>query len=186
MSRLTSTLPAASRGSRVPTAAVRVPAPAPPPPGAPRPGRVRRARLWRLCAEVAKFGIVGGSGVGVNFLVFNVLLYGLGLRPVTATVAAGCVAIGTNYLGFRFFAYRDRSTRTARQITLFFAFSGIGVAVESGLFSVAYHGLGLDGPLGSNIAKALAILLASALRFLVYRTWVFPRDADRFPGADHR
>ncbi|MFP3992062.1 GtrA family protein [Streptomyces sp. E11-3] len=135
--------------------------------------------MRRLGAEVVKFAVVGGSGVGVNFLVFNLLLHGLGLGPMTSTVAASCVAIGTNYLGFRFFAYRDRSTRTKRQIALFFAFSGIGVAVESGLFYAAYHGLGMDGPLGSNVAKALAILLASAFRFLVYRTWVFPHDTAR-------
>ncbi|WP_156722401.1 GtrA family protein [Streptomyces apocyni] len=168
------------RGSSAPetaaAAAVWVPAPASPASGPLRLRRPGRARLRRLCAEVVRFGIVGGSGVGVNVLVFNLLLHGLGLGPMASTVAASCVAISTNYLGFRFFAYRDRSARSTRQIVLFFAFSGLGVAVESGLFYVAYHGLGMDSPVGSNIAKALCILLASAFRFLVYRTWVFQHD----------
>ncbi|MDG4860432.1 GtrA family protein [Streptomyces sp. T-3] len=138
-----------------------------------------RARLRRIGKEIVKFGIVGGSGVGVNFVVFNLLLHGLSWRPMTSTVLASCVAICTNYLGFRFFAYRDRSARTKQQIVLFFVFSGIGVAVESGLFYVAYHGMGWDGPLGSNIAKATSIVLASAFRFLVYRTWVFQHDGHR-------
>lgn len=135
--------------------------------------------MYRFGKEIVKFCIVGGSGVGVNFVVFNLLLQGLAAGPMTSTVVASCVAICTNYLGFRFFAYRDRSTRSKRQILLFFVFSGAGVAVESALFSLAYHGFGMDGPLGSNFAKALSIVLASAFRFLVYRTWVFQRTVTR-------
>ncbi|MFF8530387.1 GtrA family protein [Streptomyces sp. NPDC015532] len=130
-------------------------------------------RVRRLALEVARFSVVGGSGVVVNILFFNLALHGLTWAPMVATVAASCVAMGTNYLGFRYFAYRDRASRTRRQIALFFAFSGLGVAMESVLFYAGYHGLGMSGPLGSNIAKALSIVLASAFRFVVYRTWVF-------------
>ncbi|MEU2559022.1 GtrA family protein [Streptomyces longispororuber] len=147
-------------------AAVAAPGPGPLSGGVP-------ARLRRLGVEVAKFGVVGGSGVGVNFVVFNLLLHGPGVAPMTATVLASAVAMGTNYLGFRFFAYRDRAARGTRRLALFFAFSGIGVAMETLLFYAAHHGAGMSGPLGSNVAKALSILLASAFRFLVYRTWVF-------------
>ncbi|QEV18391.1 GtrA family protein [Streptomyces alboniger] len=167
----------AGESASVPVSAA-VPAPAPEPAlvAAPAPPF---ARLRRLSLELVKFGLVGGSGVAVNLVVFNLLLHGLGSRPMTATVLASCVAMGTNYLGFRFFAYRDRASRTKRQIALFFVFSGIGVAMESILFYAAYHGADMSGPLGSNIAKALSIVLASAFRFLVYRTWVFQHDARR-------
>ncbi|MCC5477532.1 GtrA family protein [Streptomyces sp. NPDC059680] len=148
--------------------------PAAPPAPAPARRPVRRVVL-----EVVKFGIVGGSGVLVNFLVFNLLLRGLGWQAMTATVLASCIAMATNYLGFRYFAYRDRSSRTRSQITLFFVFSGLGVVMEIGLFWLGYHGLGLHSVLESNAAKALSIVLASAFRFLVYRTWVFQQDAHR-------
>ncbi|MGW0998114.1 GtrA family protein [Streptomyces sp. NPDC002523] len=129
--------------------------------------------------EIAKFGIVGGSGVLVNFLVFNLLLHALAWQAMTATVLASCVAMATNYLGFRFFAYRDRDSRTRRQIVLFFVFSGLGVVMESGLFWIGYRGLGLHSAFESNVVKALSIVLASAFRFLVYRTYVFQQDARR-------
>jgi putative flippase GtrA len=129
--------------------------------------------------EAVKFGIVGGSGVLVNFLVFNLVLHGFGWQAMTATVLASCIAMATNYLGFRFFAYRGRASRTPRQIALFFVFSGIGVVMESGLFWLGYHGLGLHGVVELNLAKALSIVVASAFRFLVYRTWVFQQDARR-------
>ncbi|MFJ3302767.1 GtrA family protein [Streptomyces sp. NPDC086549] len=153
-------------------------APAPAPEPAPAPAPVARP-VTRVVLEVVKFGVVGGSGVLVNFLVFNLLLHGLGRRAMVATVLASCIAMATNYIGFRFFAYRDRASRTSRQIVLFFVFSGIGVVMESGLFYAGYHGLGLNGPFGANAVKALSIVLASAFRFLVYRTWVFQQDARR-------
>ncbi|GGU12607.1 GtrA family protein [Streptomyces coeruleorubidus] len=133
----------------------------------------------RVVLEVANFALVGGSGVAVNLLVFNVLLHGLHRAAMVATVAASLIAMGTNYLGFRYVTYCDRASRTRRQIALFFVFSGIGVAMESGLFYVGYHGLGLAGPFESNALKAASIVLASAFRFLVYRTWVFQHDAHR-------
>ncbi|UXY27923.1 GtrA family protein [Streptomyces sp. HUAS TT20] len=154
------------------TASALAPAPASAPVPDARP-------VTRVVLELVKFGVVGGSGVLVNFLVFNLLLHGLGRRAMVATVLASCIAMATNYVGFRFFAYRDRASRTRRQIVLFFVFSGFGVVMESGLFYAGYHGLGLHGPFESNMVKALSIVLASAFRFLVYRTWVFQQDARR-------
>ncbi|MGW3208197.1 GtrA family protein [Streptomyces sp. NPDC001135] len=151
--------------------------PAAPPAPAPAPAPARP--VTRVVLEVVKFGIVGGSGVLINFLVFNLLLHGLGSPVMTANVLASCTAMATNYLGFRYFAYRDRASRTRGQIMLFFVFSGLGVLMEIGLFWVGYHGLGLHGVLQANGAKALSIVLASAFRFLVYRTWVFQQDAHR-------
>ncbi|MFF7237480.1 GtrA family protein [Streptomyces collinus] len=148
-----------------------------PPAAAPAPAPARP--VTRVVLEVVKFGVVGGSGVLVNFLMFNLLLHGLRWPAMTATVLASCIAMATNYVGFRYFAYRDRASRTRRQIVLFFVFSGLGVVMESGLFWLGYHGLGLYGAVESNAVKALSIVLASAFRFLVYRTWVFQQDARR-------
>lgn len=141
------------------------------------------SRARRLAVEAVKFGVVGGSGVAVNILAFNALLHGLSWAPMTATALASVIAMGTNYLGFRFFAYRDRASRSRQQIALFFVFSGIGVVLESVLFYAGYHGFGMTGPIGSNVAKALSIVLASAFRFLVYRTWVFQHEPKQGPGA---
>ncbi|MBE8469361.1 GtrA family protein [Streptomyces justiciae] len=120
--------------------------------------------------------VVGGSGAVVNFAVFNVLLHGLGRRALVATVLASVVAVFTNYLGLRLLAHRDRAAGIGERPTLFFAFRGIGVVMESGLFYVGYHGLGLHGPLGSNAVKAVSLVLASAFRFLVRRTWAVPHE----------
>ncbi|MFB7175202.1 GtrA family protein [Streptomyces sp. NPDC056254] len=131
-------------------------------------------RLRGLVREVAKFGAVGGLGVLVNLGVFNLIRHTTDLQVVRASVIATVVAITTNYLGFRYFAYRDRaqSGRT-REMALFAAFSGVGLVIENGVLYTATYGFGWDGPLASNVFKFIGIGIATVFRFWSYRTWVF-------------
>lgn len=130
--------------------------------------------LGRIAREVAKFGTVGGVGVLVNLLVFNLVRHVTDLQVVRAGVVATVVAIACNYLGFRYFAYRDRDkTRRTRELTLFLLFSAIGLVVENGVLYVATYGFGWDTPLQNNVFKFVGIGVATLFRFWSYRTWVF-------------
>ncbi|MEU1279616.1 GtrA family protein [Streptomyces sp. NPDC005805] len=131
-------------------------------------------RLRRLAREVAKFGAVGGAGLLVNLGVFNLLRHTTDLQVVRASVLATVVAIAFNYVGFRYFTYRDRdkSGRT-RELSLFLLFSAAGLVIENGVLYAATYGFGWDTPLQSNIFKFLGIAVATLFRFWSYRTWVF-------------
>ncbi|WP_079054219.1 GtrA family protein [Streptomyces graminilatus] len=133
-----------------------------------------RRRFERLAAEVAKFGAVGAAGVLVNLLVFNLVRGTTDLPVVRASVIATVVAICTNYIGFRYFTYRDRdkSGRT-KELTLFLLFSAVGLVIENGVLYTATYGFGLDSPLENNVFKFVGIGVATLFRFWSYRTWVF-------------
>jgi putative flippase GtrA len=133
-----------------------------------------RRRLQHLGREVAKFGAVGGAGLLVNLLVFNLVRHATDLQVVRASVIATIVAIAFNYVGFRYFAYRDRdkSGRT-KELSLFLLFSAAGLVIENGVLYVATYGFGWDSSLQSNIFKFLGIGIATLFRFWSYRTWVF-------------
>jgi putative flippase GtrA len=144
-------------------------------------------RLDHLVREVAKFGAVGGAGLLVNLGVFNLVRSVTDLQVVRASVIATVVAIVFNYVGFRYFTYRDRdkSGRT-REMTLFVVFSAIGLVIENGVLYAATYGFGWDSPLQSNIFKFLGIGIATLFRFWSYRTWVFkalpaPQPTPRSP-----
>ncbi|MFE2289075.1 GtrA family protein [Streptomyces sp. NPDC059443] len=134
-------------------------------------------RVRALVRELARFGAVGGLGVLVNLGVFNLIRSVTDLQVVRASVIATLVAIGTNYLGFRYFAYRDRADRTGsgrtRELGLFIAFSAIGLVIENGILYAATYGFHWDGPLASNCFKFAGIGLGTVFRFWSYRTWVF-------------
>ncbi|MGW5850038.1 GtrA family protein [Streptomyces sp. NPDC055254] len=145
-------------------------------------------RVRGLVREVAKFGAVGGLGVLVNLGVFNLIRHTTDLQVVRASVIATVVAIATNYLGFRYFAYRDRakSGRT-RELTLFAAFSAIGLVIENGVLYAATYGFGWDGPVATNVFKFVGIGTATVFRFWSYRTWVFkalPAEPETVPAPE--
>ncbi|GAA4788159.1 MULTISPECIES: GtrA family protein [Streptomyces] len=133
-----------------------------------------RGRLRRLAREAAKFGAVGGAGLLVNLGVFNLVRHATDLPVVRASVLATVVAIAFNYLGFRYFAYRDRDkSRRTRELSLFLLFSAAGLVIENGVLYAATYGFGWDTPLQSNVFKFLGIGIATLFRFWSYRTWVF-------------
>ncbi|MFC9240505.1 GtrA family protein [Streptomyces decoyicus] len=133
-----------------------------------------RSRLEALVREVAKFGAVGGAGVVVNFVVFNLVRQLTEVPVVRASIIATVVATGTNYLGYRYFTYRDRDKQgRTKELTLFLLFSAIGLVIENGLLYVATYGFHWDSPLQSNVFKFLGIGVATLFRFWSYRTWVF-------------
>ncbi|MFF1296819.1 MULTISPECIES: GtrA family protein [unclassified Streptomyces] len=133
-----------------------------------------RQRVDRLVREAAKFGAVGGAGLLVNLLVFNLVRHTTDLPVVRASVVATVVAIISNYIGFRYFTYRerDKSGRT-KELTLFLLFSAVGLVIENGVLYAATYGFGWDSPLQSNIFKFVGIGIATLFRFWSYRSWVF-------------
>ncbi|MQY35344.1 hypothetical protein SRB17_33180 [Streptomyces sp. RB17] len=142
------------------------------------------SRLGNLYREIAKFGLVGLSGFVLNLAAFNIIRSVAHWQPVRASVVATAVAIMGNYLGLRYFAYRDRGQddRAGRrkELGLFLFFSGIGLVIENAVLYLATYGFGWDGALANNVCKFFGIGIATLFRFWSYRTWVF-RTAARPP-----
>ncbi len=137
-------------------------------------GTALRTRLEQLAREVVKFGAVGGLGLLVNMAAFNVLRNTTDLPVVRASLLATVIAVLFNYVGFRYFTYRDRDkSGRAKELTLFLLFSVVGAVIENGLLYAATYGFGWNTPLQSNFFKVFGIGVATLFRFWSYRTWVF-------------
>ena len=96
------------------------------------------------------------------------------LQTVRASVVATMVSIVFNYVGFRYFTYRDRDRAgRTRELTLFLLFSAVGLVIENGVLYTATYAFGWDSPLQSNVFKFVGIGVATLFRFWSYRTWVF-------------
>ncbi|MFI8995980.1 GtrA family protein [Streptomyces sp. NPDC053542] len=133
-----------------------------------------RSRLELLGREIVKFGAVGGAGVLVNLVVFNLVRHVTELPVVRAGIVATVVAILFNYVGFRYFTYRDRDkSRGTKELALFVFFSAVGLVIENGILYAATYWCGWDTPLQNNVFKFLGIGIATLFRFWSYRSWVF-------------
>ncbi|MBO8189375.1 GtrA family protein [Streptomyces sp. DW4-2] len=142
-----------------------------------------RPGLERLVRELAKFGAVGALGFLVNVAIFNLCIHTFQLAPIRSGVISQVVAIGTNYLGNRYWTYRHTDkNRIHRETVLFFLFSGVGLVLENGILALSHYGFGYTSTLADNIAKnVIGLAIGTAFRFWAYRSWVFKVTAG--PGS---
>lgn len=133
-----------------------------------------KQKLRGMSGEMIKFAVVGASGVGVNFAVFWVCINGLGLAALRSNLAATLVAIASNYVGYRYWLYRERDAASRRrEIMLFLLFSGIGMLIETGVLGFTVYVLGLTTNVEQLAGKLAGLVIGTAFRFVSYRTWVF-------------
>jgi len=139
-------------------------------------------RLRQLASEAMKFGVVGAVGFVVDVSVFNALRYlgdpgVLQHKPLTAKAISVAVATVVTYLGNRHWTWSHRARSGARrEVTLFFLFNGVGMAIALACLAISHYALDLRSPLADNIsANGFGLVLGMAFRFWSYRTYVFRR-----------
>jgi putative flippase GtrA len=152
----------------------------------------------RLVREVLTFGAVGMAGLIVDVGVFNALRYlGPGVledKPLTAKVISVLVATLVTYAGNRTITWRNRPRgKRSRELVLFFALNGAGMAIALGCLAISHYLLGLTSPLADNVsANGVGLVLGTAFRFWSYRTIVFRHpippalDAELRSPEDHQ
>lgn len=140
-------------------------------------------RMRALGHEVVRFGVVGAVGFVVDVGVFNLLRFAgnpglLEHKPLTAKAISVGVATLVTYAGNRHWTWRDRERHARhREITLFFLFNALGMAIALACLGLSHYALGLDSPLADNIsANVVGLLLGMIFRFWAYRTFVFPKS----------
>jgi putative flippase GtrA len=151
----------------------------PSPPGLRSPaGGPRAGRYGQLAGQLARFFVVG-----VASTVAYVLLYLL-LRGSLAAQAANAIsllltAVANTAVNRRVtFGIRGRMHAARHQVRGLIAFS-IGLAVTSGAL-IALHAVSARPSRGAEVAVlVLANLIATVVRFALYRSWVFRGHAGR-------
>ncbi|UWP83691.1 GtrA family protein [Dactylosporangium fulvum] len=148
-----------------------------------RPGGLRGlyARFGHLVHELGKFGTVGIVAFGVDFTIFNVLLFG-GVNNLLAATVSMVVAATVAFVGNRFWTWRDRErTNLRREYSLYFLFNVGGLVIALVCLWFSHYVLGaawhfFETKLADNIAKNLVgMALGTAFRFWSYRQIVFRR-----------
>jgi putative flippase GtrA len=124
----------------------------------------RPASWWQL----AKFGIVGGSGYLINIAVFA-LLTGGGLHQAPAAVGSFCVAVLNNFVWNRYWTFGPGEDHPAFQAARFFAVSLAALAINL----VVLEGLIALTSLGDIGAQAIAVAVAMPFNFLGNKLWTF-------------
>jgi putative flippase GtrA len=130
--------------------------------------RVRTAmRVRRNWEQLAKFGVVGAIGYGVNLGVYAALLHA-GLHFLLAATCSYLVAVASNYTWNRLWTFREHRAGVAAQGARFLVVS----VCSLGANLVLLEALTAVGA-GKLVGQAIAIVLVTPLNFLGNRLWSF-------------
>jgi putative flippase GtrA len=138
-------------------------------------------RASRLLPQLIKFGAVGAVGVLVNVVVFNSLMLTVFAPkvmqhgPIYATIIATTVAIITNWVGNRFWAFSaQRQTNTLREGIEFGLVSLAGMGIPILCLWISHYLLGYKSLLADNISNYIVgLAIGTVFRFALYRWWVY-------------
>jgi putative flippase GtrA len=122
-----------------------------------------------------KFCVVGILGAVVDFGTLNALHLQFGLPVLLANTCSFTLAVISNFTWNRFWTYPEsRSKPLAGQLAQFFIVNVAGWAINTGvlwaLLGVTTHWF---GPLGYNVAKAVATGVVLFWNFFVNRVWTY-------------
>ncbi len=125
----------------------------------------RPASWWQL----AKFGIVGGSGYLINLAVFAVLVNSLGVHHTVAAIGAFCVAVTSNFLWNRYWTFGPGESSAGFQAVRFFTVSLASLGINLAVLEVLVAG----ATVGELTAQAIAVAVAMPFNFLGNKLWTF-------------
>jgi len=142
----------------------------------PFPTRWSLRGTWRvLVKELSAFGVVGGVAFAIDLAVFQFLITETEISPVTAKLIAALISTTTAFLGHRFWSFSHRShTQLHRDYVRFLVVNGGTLLISLAVVAFVRYPLGQEGALALQAANIGSIALGTAIRFLVYRAWVFP------------
>ena len=142
-------------------------------------------RFRHLIHEMAKFGVVGLTGLIVTDIGYNLLYYSLHIGPLTSVTIATIAATCATFVGNRYWTFRHREgSGTSRETILFFGLNGIGLLIQYASIGFTNYALGLTDKLSNNIALLIGIGIGTLFRFWSYRKWVWvaPSAATAMPA----
>ncbi|HEX8006377.1 MAG TPA: GtrA family protein [Trebonia sp.] len=145
------------------------------------------ARIRHLVPELAKFGVVGGTGAVIDLGGAAVLHSAYHQGPLKAKAISIAAATMVTYLGSRYWTFRHRENQPLlREGTLFVVLNLIGLAIAEVVIAFTTYVLVLKGPISYNLASLAGTGLGTIFRYFAYRKWVFLAPAAQPAPAAER
>jgi len=148
--------------------AVEVSAPAPRPLHRRVGHGMRKPHNWM---QLARFGLVGGSGYVVNLVTFALCVHVLSIDYRVAAVAAFLVSVANNFWWNRRWTFAAHDGHAAFQAARFLTVSVLTFAFTFVVLTVLVDGAGL----AEVPAQAIAIATGMPLSFVGNKLWSFGR-----------
>jgi putative flippase GtrA len=151
------------------------------------PSGARHAASRDLPMQIARFTVIGVTST-IAYVVLFLLLRGIMSAQAANVISLLVTAIANTAANRRLtFGISGRSNAARHQVKGLIAF-GIGLALTSGSLAALHAGSAHPGRLAEVSVLVAANLVATVIRFVLFRHWVFgrPRPEPRAAGPEVR
>ncbi len=139
-------------------------------------------RFRALFTELSKFGTVGFISLGVDLLVFNLVLHLAPDKPLTAKICSTVVSATNAFVLNRYWTFRHRERSSIRrEYGLFVVLNAVGLGISLLCLSTSHYVLGFESRLADNVAaNGVGLVLGTMFRFWSYRkfVWAAPSEVE--------
>lgn len=141
-------------------------------------------RMQRIVRQFSKFIVVGGVNTGIDFAVFNALIYVTGITSGTGiffvNIVSFSVAVVNSYFMNKYWTFQDlRKENEDTKFAQFIGVSLVGAGINSSIVAVfttfVTPMFGLSPQLWANAGKLLATGVSLVWNFIGYKLFVFKR-----------
>lgn len=127
-----------------------------------------------MAGQAVRFGLVGALNTLVDFGIFNLLAFGLGVSIVVAYPISVAAGIANSFLWNKLWTFSaGRSGRLSREATIFVLVSLGGLLVNYMGFLILHFPIGESSQLIVNLEKLAASIVSMVWNFLGYRFFAF-------------
>jgi putative flippase GtrA len=127
-----------------------------------------------LLRELSAFGVVGAACFVLDLTLFQVLYTSVGLGAVTSKLFASVVATTVAFVGHRYWSFSRRArSGLRREYLLFFGVNALALSLSMVMIATVRYPLGQESALVLQLTNVASIAVGTAMRFVLYRRWVF-------------
>jgi putative flippase GtrA len=130
--------------------------------------------------RLAKYALVGGLNTGVDFAVFCILVYGVGMASIWAQVISYVTGVANSYLLNRYWTFQVKGKTSLTELLRFIIIN----VISFGAATTVLLGLEQWG-LSSAIAKIVSVAFSLAVNYIGYRVWVFGKGMEQHGKRAH-
>lgn len=129
--------------------------------------------IWNKSNSFIKFGFIGGVGFILELIIVNAWIIISDGGPLIANTVATCLIILFNWWANRNYNFEKTKKSKKLESVQFFIASILGLLISNALLWTSYYAMGYTELIHVNIVKIVGLVVASVVKFFLYKLWVF-------------
>jgi len=147
---------------------------------------LRLRHTWRvLLKELSAFGVVGAINFALDVSIFQLMYAVVGADALLSKIVSTSITTTTAYFMHRHWSFSHRArTGIRREYPIFILVNVLTLVLSLLMIGFVHYALDQSDALILQLTNIASIGIGTVIRFLAYKRWVFPVDAESQSRSD--